>query len=190
MRSTPFTTISALTASVIAASLSLASEGPTVRVALLDMTAMMSPGMMGHGMMAPGMMGRRMMGSGMMGMMGPGMTGMMGSGMPMHGMMSVRINPSSVKSGKVSFDVTNLSQSIVHEMMIVAVDTPDAPLPYDYGTWRVLEDQVKVAGDAKEMQPNSSKILEVTLSPGSYLLLCNVAGHYAAGMVAPFYVSP
>lgn len=38
------------------------------------------------------------------------------------------------------------------------------------------------------MQPNASKTLEIALALGSYLLICNVAGHYAAGRVAPFSV--
>jgi len=40
------------------------------------------------------------------------------------------------------------------------------------------------------MQPNASKTLDVTLAAGSYLLICNVPGHYAAGMVTPLTVTP
>ena len=205
MRNNFHTAASALAASVMFTSLALgADDQTTVRVALLDMTAMMAPGVMGQGMMGPCMMGYGMMGpgatgQGMMGrgMMGRNMTGqammgygMMGPGMQMRGMMSIRVIPSSAKSGKVTFEVTNLSQSIVHELMIVKVDNPDAALPYDFSTFRVAEDQVTVAGDTGEMPVNSSKTLEVSLAAGSYLLLCNVPGHYAAGMVVPFTVNP
>jgi hypothetical protein len=89
--------------------------------------------MMGHGMMGmmspgQGMMGRiwlvRRPGQGQTGTsQGPGM---MGPGMMM-GMMAVRINQPSVKAGPLRFDVTNWSRGMLHEMLVVAVDNPQAP---------------------------------------------------------------
>jgi uncharacterized cupredoxin-like copper-binding protein len=166
----------------------LAETATIVKIALIDISAvapvvgagvgMMGPGMMGSGMgfgmMSPGMMGR--------GAVGPGMMGM--------GMMSVRADKTNVKAGNVTFDVTNWSRSVVHEILVVAVDSPDAPLPYDYSKQTIVEDQVKKLGETDELQPNASKSIDLTLNPGSYLLLCNVPGHYAAGMVVPFSVVP
>lgn len=97
---------------------------------------------------------------------------------------------STVKAGTVTFDVTNWSRGVIHEMLVVAVDRPDAPLPYDYSTQRVVEDQVRSAGETGELQPNQSKSISLDLAPGSYLLLCNVAGHYAAGMEVALTVTP
>ena len=74
-------------------------------------------------------------------------------------------------------------------MLVVAVDGPDAPLPYDYSKQTIPEDQVKSLGETGELQPNASKSIALTLAPGNYLLLCNVPGHYAAGMVLPFAVA-
>jgi hypothetical protein len=108
-----------------------AAEQPTVKVFLIDMTALFGPGGgpvagygSGNGMMGQGYgQGYGMMGPGYgQGMMGPGFGpgyGMMGRGMM--GGMSVRTNVTSVKGGKVTFDVTNLPRSIVHEMIVVAV---------------------------------------------------------------------
>lgn len=168
-----------------------AAEQATVKVSLIDMTAMYGPGggpgaggpgngMMGQGygrgfgMMGPGY-GQGMMGQGY----GPGY-GMMGQGMM--GGMSLRANLTSVKAGKITFDVTNLSRSIVHEMIVVAVENPNAPLPYDYNTGQIPEKQVKMLGETDEMAPNSEKTITLDLKPGAYLLICNVPGHYAAGM--------
>jgi uncharacterized cupredoxin-like copper-binding protein len=155
---------------------------------------MMSPGqgMMGYGWSSPGrgQTGPWPMGPGMMGpgMMGPGM---MGPGMMM-GMMAVRINQPqpSVKAGAVRFDVTNWSRGMLHEMLVVAVDNPQAPLPYNYSQAKVAEDQVKVLGDTGYLQSGASYTFDLTLTPGSYLLICNVPGHYAAGMVEPLTVTP
>ena len=107
----------------------------------------------------------------------------------MHGMMSIRTDHTSVPSGKVTFDVTNWSRSVVHEMLVVAVDSPDAPLPYDYDTARVVENQIKSMGETGEMEPLASDELELDLKPGSYLLICNLPYHYAAGMVIPIKVT-
>lgn len=172
-----------------------ADDNTTIKVALMDMSSVMPAGMMSYGMMGPGMMGQGMMGQGQ-GMMNPGMMGqgmmgqgMMGSGMMM-GMMSIRVDKPTIKAGTVMFDVTNWSRSIVHEVIVVSVDTQTAALPYDYAQARVPEEQVKVLGEAEDLQPNASKTFEVALTPGSYLLICNVPGHYAAGMVAPLSVTP
>ena len=202
-----------------------AADQQTVKVSLIDMTAMFGPGgglgggpgggpgagygpgMMGqgyrggpgygqgYGMMGPGMMGPgygpgygQGYGPGMMGPgygqgygrgYGPGMMG--GRGMMMGG-MSLRTNIASVKAGKVTFDVTNLSRSIVHEMIVVAVENLNAPLPYDYNTGQIPEKQIKMLGETDEMEPNAEKTIALDLKPGNYLLICNVPGHYAAGM--------
>ena len=78
----------------------------------------------------------------------------------------------------------------MHEVPLVPVDSPDAPLPYDYAGGQVVENQVHVLADSSELKPNESKTLEVDLGAGSYLLLCNVPGHYASGMVVPLTVTP
>ncbi len=174
-----------------------AAEPSMVKVALLDMTAIFGPGeatgfsgygpgVMGQGYgpgYGPGMMGQGYGGPGMMGQRnGPGYMGR-GYGMQgMMGMMSIRTNVASVKTGKIAFDVSNLSRSIIHEMLVVAVDNPNAPLPYDYSTGQVPEQQVKVLGETEDMEPNAEKTITLDLAPGSYLLICNVPGHYASGM--------
>ncbi len=177
---------------VFAAPSHAAGEKSTVNLALLDMSSLMGPGTMGYGMMGPGMMGPGMTGPGMMspGMMGPGMMAPGTMGMMGMGMMSIRTDQSSVKAGTVSFDVTNWSRSFVHEVLIVAVDNPNAALPYNYAEAKVAEDQVKVLGEVADLQPNASGTVDVALTAGSYLLICNIAGHYAAGMVSQLQVVP
>jgi uncharacterized cupredoxin-like copper-binding protein len=174
-----------------------AGEPTTIKVALLDMSSVMPMGTPGYGMMSPGWW----QGQGApnpstpgpgMGMMGQGWGqgyGMMGQGM-MGGMMSIRLDKPTVKAGAVAFDVTNWSRGMVHEVFVVSVDNPSAPLPYDYSQARVPEEQVKVLGEAADLQPNMSNTFQLTLDPGSYLLICNVPGHYAAGMWVPLNVTP
>ena len=157
-----------LSVSVLAMPIRAAHSATTVNVALLDMSSVAGHGMMGLGM----------------GMMGPGQ-GMMGSGM-----MSIRTDKSTVKTGEIHFVATNWSRRLVHEMLVVAVENPNAPLPYDYGTAKIPEEKVKALGEVAELEPNEAGTLDVKLAAGSYLLICNVAGHFAAGMVTPFTVTP
>ncbi len=167
-----------------AATVAAAASPSTVTVALFDMTAA-GQGMMGQGAGGFGMMGRGGFGQGMMGQsFGQGFGGMMGPGM-----MSVRTDKSSVKAGEVTFEVTNWSRSLVHEMLVIAVDNADAALPYDYQKQQVIEDQVKSLGETNELQPNGSKSLSLNLAAGTYLLICNVPGHYGAGMQAVLTVT-
>lgn len=176
-----------------AAGPSLAADGKTtVKVALLDMSSIMPAAATGYGMMG-------MMGPGMMGPawnqgqwnqgQRPAYPGMMGPGM-MGGVMSIRTDQGTVKAGSVSFEVTNWSRSVLHEMLVVAVDSPTTALPYDYTALKIPEEQVKVLGEASDLQPNITKTVDLTLTPGSYLLICNVPGHYASGMVAAITVTP
>jgi uncharacterized cupredoxin-like copper-binding protein len=138
----------------------------------------------GQGMMGPGWGWGGGQGAGWMAqhMMGPGMMGM--------GMMSIRTSKATAKAGKVRFDVVNYSASLVHEMEVVAVDDLNAPLPYDYNLATVKIDKAKERGEVENLGPSEEKVLELTLPAGNYLLVCNIPGHYAAGMVAPFTVTP
>ena len=169
------------------------AQDTTIKVSLLDMTSMgghmmgsgygHGRGMMGRGGPGPGMMGPDNYGMRGRGGYGPGF-GMMG-----HGMMFIRTDHESVKAGKIQFDVANLSKSELHEMAVIAVDSLDATLPYDYNTWRVIEKEVKMVGETGEMAPDATKKVEFTLAAGSYLLICNLPGHYAAGMFVPLTVT-
>ena len=182
--------IAAVVAATVVPGAVEAAADSVMKVALLDMSAVAGGAWSGSG--APGMPqggwpGGRGPGGWMRGphMMGPGMM----QGMMM-GMMSIRVDRQVIKARKVELEITNWSRSLVHEMLIVPVDSPDAPLPYDYSAGQVVEDQVHVLADSSELKPNESKTVEVDLSPGSYLLLCNVPGHYASGMVVPLTVTP
>lgn len=165
-----------------------AADQSTVRVVLLDMTAMSGAGAgPGYGP-GSGMMGQgNGQGYGMMGQAFGQGYGMMGGGMM--GGMSIRSNTASVKAGAITFDVSNLSRSIVHEMIVVAVDNPNVPLPYDFNTGQIPEPQVTMLGETAELQPNGQKTITLDLKPGTYLLICNVPGHYAAGMWTPLTVT-
>jgi uncharacterized cupredoxin-like copper-binding protein len=101
------------------------------------------------------------------------------------GMQSMRmdLSPKQVKAGKVTFNVTNTSQTLVHEFVVVRADKPIEALPYNEHENEVDESAVEVANEIDGLEPGKSGTLTVKLEPGSYILLCNKAGHFKLGMV-------
>jgi uncharacterized cupredoxin-like copper-binding protein len=53
---------------------------------------------------------------------------------------------------------------------------------------QVDEGQVDVAASIPEYAAGETKEVSVDLEPGSYVFICNVAGHYDLGMRAGFTV--
>jgi uncharacterized cupredoxin-like copper-binding protein len=125
-------------------------------------------------------------------MMGPGWGwgGGTGPGMIGMGMMSVRTTSDHAKAGKVRFEVANYSAAVVNELEVVAVDDLNAALPYDYSKAKVVVEKARNRGEVEDIAPGKEKVLELSLPAGNYLLVCNIPGHYAAGMVTPFVVTP
>jgi uncharacterized cupredoxin-like copper-binding protein len=108
-------------------------------------------------------------------------------GMGMHADMSkakmaINANPDHLRKGVVRFDVTNLASSIVHEVIVARVESGDQVLPYDESRAKVDAEQLYTLGSVNEIAPNKSVSLTLNLTPGKYLLYCNISGHYIAGM--------
>lgn len=104
--------------------------------------------------------------------------------------MGITATPGAVKAGDVTFDVTNDSKDTIHEMIVIFLADPSMQLPYDASEERVDEEAAGDRGEVSELDPGGTGSLTVNLKPGNYLLICNVAGHYAAGMWTEFTVTP
>jgi uncharacterized cupredoxin-like copper-binding protein len=111
----------------------------------------------------------------------------MGLGMGMHGkmhmaMMGIKTDHESVAAGKVTFEVTNDSKDVIHEMLVAPVANTDVVLPYNANENRVDEEAAKDLGEVSELDPGKSGALTLELKPGTYVLYCNIPGHFMAGM--------
>lgn len=95
--------------------------------------------------------------------------------------MNVVADKTQVKAGDVTFNVTNNSKDLIHEMLVAPAD-PAKPLPFVDKDFRVDEEAAKDLGEVSELDPGKSGSLTITLAPGTYILFCNVAGHYMSGM--------
>ena len=186
-----------------------ALPGTVVNVTLADMPgSMMGPGTMGPGMMDPGWnrsYGPGTMGPGMMGpgMIGPGPGGQFGPGAPNQGypwpgmrMMSILIDPATVPAGQVSFRVLNTGVWI-HELTVLPLGPGENLGQRRIGTNNQVDESASLghveascgADEGDGLVPGAVGWTTITLKPGRYELICNIAGHYWAGMYTELTVT-
>jgi uncharacterized cupredoxin-like copper-binding protein len=91
----------------------------------------------------------------------------------------------SVKSGKVRFVLKN-SCTVVHELIVLKTDAAVDSLKV--GADGRVSEKASV-GEVSETDPGATKSETITLTPGKYLLVCNIPGHYAGGMRATMTVT-
>jgi uncharacterized cupredoxin-like copper-binding protein len=85
----------------------------------------------------------------------------------------------AVAAGHVVFGIRNHS-SMQHEIKVIKTDLAPDALPMDQGAAKAKEDG-KV-GELLNISGGASRKLVLELAPGTYVLICNVAGHYQLGM--------
>jgi uncharacterized cupredoxin-like copper-binding protein len=117
----------------------------------------------------------------MMGKVKPMGMGMMGADMAM-AMMGITVDQATVPAGEVTFEVTNTSKDLIHEMVLSPVADTSTELPYKQAEEKVDEDAAGHFGEVAELDPGAKGALTITLEPGTYILYCNIPGHYITGM--------
>ncbi len=104
------------------------------------------------------------------------------------GEMYLHPSATELKAGIVAFVVTN-NGSIHHEFVIVTGD-PTGTKGDEPG--RVSEGN-HIGGDngpeIGDISPGQTKVLTVTFAAGTYTAMCNLPGHYTAGMHFQFTVA-
>ena len=96
--------------------------------------------------------------------------------------MSVEVDKKTVKFGRVTFNVTNISTETIHELIVSPIKDASETLPYINNENRVDEEHGSHLGEVSELEPGQSGALTVTLKPGMYALFCNIPNHYMDGM--------
>jgi uncharacterized cupredoxin-like copper-binding protein len=87
---------------------------------------------------------------------------------------------STVQAGEVLFEVHNDGQE-PHELVIIKTDTDPATFPASGG--KVDEEGVgELIGEVEEFPAGATETGTFGLQPGTYALICNIAGHYEQGM--------
>lgn len=106
------------------------------------------------------------------------------------GAMTLKLDPASVKPGSVTFAVHNDAVSEEHEMVLVKLKSASQKIPFNTKKDRVDEKRLKSMGEVSDLKPGADGELTVDLKSGTYLLLCNIKGHYSAGMHSLLTVAP
>jgi len=106
------------------------------------------------------------------------------------GAMTLKLEPASVKAGATTFIVTNAAVSEEHEMIVVRLKSPDQQIPLNTSKHRVDEAKLKSLGEVSDLKPGASGEMTAKLKAGTYLVFCNLKGHYEAGMAAKLTVTP
>src|SRR3954464_2205896 len=83
---------------------------------------------------------------------------------------------------RVTFAVRNVGK-IKHEFVVLKTKKPAGSL----GDGKRVPEAGNV-GEVGDLRPGQSKRLTLRLKPGHYALICNLPGHYAAGMHQDFTV--
>lgn len=114
------------------------------------------------------------------------------SGQVNHGKLSMglKLSHDRVPAGEVTFNVTNSSKETIHEMLVLPIAAPGQAPPYVGGESRIDEEAAGHLGEVAELDSGKSGALTLDLKPGAYLLVCNIPGHYMAGMWQVLTVTP
>jgi hypothetical protein len=100
----------------------------------------------------------------------------------------VQVDRDSIGAGEVVFSMTN-EGSIVHEFVVVKTEIADGKIPLDGDRFDEGADGVEPVGEIEDIVVGSTSELSVILTSGTYQLVCNLPGHYQAGMHTSFTVT-
>jgi uncharacterized cupredoxin-like copper-binding protein len=106
------------------------------------------------------------------------------------GPMTLTATPDSLLAGDVTFTVKNTG-TIDHEVVVLKTDTAFDQLAVGKSEPDKVDESASVGetGDPA-LKPGETRSFTVkAMTAGKYVLVCNIAKHYAMGMRAPFTVT-
>ena len=114
---------------------------------------------------------------------------MMGGGPMSGGAMGLTADRATVRHGTVSFLVSN-GGSVTHELVVLPLPESQIVGTQPLGGDGEIDEAGSLAeasntcgeGAGQRVLPGASGWVSVSLAPGRYELVCNLPGHYAAGM--------
>ncbi|MBA3691166.1 MAG: hypothetical protein H0W82_07115 [Actinobacteria bacterium] len=102
---------------------------------------------------------------------------------------SITLDEDTAPAGDVTFDIQN-DAGQVHEFVVFKTDlAPDALPTDDAGDVDEKGEGVTHIDEVEDIAGGSSESLTVKLDAGSYVLICNLPGHYKQGMHTGFTVT-
>lgn len=92
---------------------------------------------------------------------------------------SLKVGNAVVPAGKVSFHVRNAG-TVPHDVVVIRTDLAADRLPVKGNA--VNTSSLDVVDTLTQFDAGKTSDLAVTLTPGHYVLICNLPGHYQLGM--------
>ncbi len=99
--------------------------------------------------------------------------------------------PSTITAGTINLEAANFG-TIQHELLIFKSDLAPAAYPVDSND-HIIEDGpgITLVSDGDNIDPGKTQTRTVDLTqPGTYLFVCNIPGHFKAGMFTVVTVAP
>lgn len=99
--------------------------------------------------------------------------------------------PTTIKAGSVILEAANFG-TIQHELLVFRSDLLPSGYPLDKDG-NIVEDGtgITLVSDGDNIDPGSTQTRTVDLTqPGAYLFVCNIPGHFKAGMFSAITVTP
>lgn len=97
----------------------------------------------------------------------------------------------TAQAGSVTIEASN-DGAVVHELVLFETNTDPAKLPTE-ANGEVNEDKLaqtaESPGEIEDVDPGKTKSGKFDLTPGKYVMFCNVPGHYAADMYGTLTVT-
>jgi uncharacterized cupredoxin-like copper-binding protein len=100
----------------------------------------------------------------------------------------ITLDEDSAPAGSVTFKVDNKGPS-VHEFVVFKTDLAVEELPTDDVGDVAESDEFAPVDEIEDIAKGAKPSLTVDLDPGSYVIICNIAGHYRQGMRVAFTVA-
>jgi uncharacterized cupredoxin-like copper-binding protein len=103
---------------------------------------------------------------------------------------SIDLPAPDVVAGETTFDIRNVGGT-AHEFVVMRTELAADALPTD-DTGSVEEEGaegLEVIDEVEDLAPDEDAELTVTLEEGHHVVICNLPGHYGAGMHADLEVT-
>jgi len=101
---------------------------------------------------------------------------------------AIRPAETTLSAGEVAFKIENVGAT-EHEMVVIRSDVAIEDIPVDGDEANEEAPGMTPIGEVEGVQPGETTELVLTLEPGRYILLCNLAKHFGRGMVTEIQVA-
>src|SRR5262245_17741464 len=83
--------------------------------------------------------------------------------------LTIELSTDRIKAGTVTFEVSNSTEALQHELLVVKTNLPPDALPYDQEKAELDEDRLNILGEVEDLYPGESVALTLEMPAGQYI---------------------